>query len=141
MNSKMLKWERFQLNEKHPWRAGDLCTPTYDEVGEGIIYRVLEIKGANLKVKPVFSVMADATKHRTRSLYKGFLVPLSLIDLATEYARFGLFIASEAKHHGEQETAAATIPAGDGGVDQRRDEDDDGGGLCADTAASMRDIG
>lgn len=138
MSSKMTRWERRQLSEKHPWRVGDLCTATYNDVGEGLIYRVLEVNGTQLKVKPVFGVIADTANRKTRSLGKGWCVPLSLIDLATEYTRFGLFIANEARIRGmddEPETAAATIPAGDGGVDQRRDEDDDGGGLCADAAA------
>lgn len=131
----MNKWEIRKQNEQHPWRVGDLCTAVYDNVGEGLIYRVIEVNGGQLKVRPTFGVIASTSGRKTRTMGKGWCKPLSLVDLATAYTKFGLFIAQEAKHRAEQETDTEEVPAGDSDDDEGRQDDADGGGLCADISA------
>jgi hypothetical protein len=77
----MTRWKGRQASEKHPWRVGDLCTVTYYDVGTGLIYRVLEVDGNELKVEPVFGIIIDIGHRKNRSLNKGWCVPLSIIDL------------------------------------------------------------
>lgn len=131
------RWQKRQRNESHKWHVGELCTCVYGEVGEGLIYRVIEVMPSNqLKVKPVFGVIADTAHRKVRNIGAGWCTPLSLVELATEYTRFGLFIAQEAKRRGaEPETDAEEVPAGDDRDDQGRSDHDDGGGLCADVSA------
>lgn len=139
----MSTWSKRQENQRHPWRVGDLCTAVYDNRGEGLIYRVMEVIDASsgqfdrtvaqLVVKPVYGVVADVKGRKTRTLGAGYCTPLSLVDLATEYTRFGLFISNEARRRGAEPTAdAEEVPAGHAGDDAGRAPPDDGGGLCAD---------
>lgn len=140
-------WAKREENRKHPWRVGDLCTAVYDNRGEGLIYRVTEvIDGASsgqfdrahvsLVVKPVYGVVADVKGRKTRTLGAGYCTPLSLIDLATEYTRFGLFISQEAKRRGaEPEADPEEVSTRDAGDVEGRPAPDDGGGLCADIAS------
>lgn len=149
-----MRRERSLENAKHPWRVGDLCTAIYGDVGEGLIYRVVHITDTSsagtwsrpwdkeLRVVPVFGVIADTMGRKPRKLGAGWCTPLSLVDLATEYTRFGLFIANEAKKRSESTATedespadAAEVPAGDAGDVEGRASDVDGGGLCADIAA------
>lgn len=130
------RWQKRQMNEGHKWRVDELCTCVYGEVGEGLIYRVIEVNGNQLKVKPVYGVIADTTHRKTRSIGAGWCTPLSLVDLATEYTRFGLFIANEAKRRGaEPEADAEEVSTRDAGDVEGRSAPDDGGGLCADISS------
>lgn len=143
----MSSWTKQEENRKHPWREGDLCTAVYDNRGEGLIYRVMEVidgvntgqfdrRAVQLVVKPVYGVVADVKGRKTRTLGAGYCTPLSLVDLATEYTRFGLFISNEARRRGaEPEADAEEVPAGDAGDVKGRPDPDDGGGLCADVSA------
>lgn len=134
-----MNWTERAKNQEHDWRVGELCTAVYDSVGEGLIYRVVDVKGKQLRVTPVFGVMASINRRKTRSLGAGWCTPLSLVDLANEYMKFGLFISNEAKHRGaEQEGVSTEIPAGNVSGPASGDPIiDDGGGLCADIAARV----
>lgn len=92
-------------NAKHPWREGELCTAVYNNLGEGLIYRVTGIVRAGnslrpsplLKVIPIFGVVADPAGRMPRTLDACYCTPTSLVDLATMYAKFGLFISEESR--------------------------------------------
>lgn len=135
--AKLTKKKRSIDNALHQWRVGEVCTAVYDNLGEGLIYRVTDVTirseggEALLKVTPVFGVIADPSGRKPRQLSARYCTPLSLIDLATMYAKFGLWIAEEAKNRGDeqQETDSETVPAGDDGVDEGRSEDGNDCGL------------
>lgn len=141
----MSSLKKREENRRHPWRVGDLCTAVYDNRGEGLIYRVTRVDRLDdqlgrphvtLVVKPIYGVVADVKGRKTRTLGAGYCSPLSLIDLATEYTRFGLFISQEARNRGaEPEADAEEVPAGDAGDVEGRPDPDDGCGLCADFSA------
>ena len=133
-------------NLEHPWHVGELCTLTYDERGHGIIYRVVELYMHHqfATVVPVYGVIASTKGRHKRSVSVGYCTPLSLVELATEYTKFGMFIASEAnKYENENEPKddaepprdTEAVPPGDNGDVERRQDDDDGVGLCADISA------
>ena len=140
MNLKMTRWERQKINAQHPWRVGELCQAFYDNIGEGYIYRVLKVTAVGnspiLKIEPIFGVLAGAKSRKNRDLGAGYCTPLTLIDLATEYSRFGLFIAQEAKRNGaEPETVAEDISPRQPDHVEGREEDVSASGLCADFSA------
>lgn len=147
----MIRREKSISNAKHPWKVGDLCTAIYNDVGEGLIYRVVHITDTScagtwsrpwdkeLKVVPVYGVIADMSCRKPRKLGAGWCTPLSLIDLATEYARFGLFISNEARTRSttedESSPDAEEVSSGQAGDEPIRGQSDDGSGLCADISA------
>jgi len=98
-------------NMAHPWRVGDLCNALYNEIGAGVIYRVMDVKvtdrvwsGNNrtsLTVTPVHGVVSDISNRRPRTLDSAFCRPLSIVDLSTEYASLGNFIRDEVKKRSE----------------------------------------
>lgn len=101
-------------NKQHPWQPGELCTCTYGNVGKGIVYRVTKVDNTvtkwglscTLDLIPVHGVLADVGAHRPRrSMGAGYCTPLSLIELATEYAKLGNFIRDEAMKKGEDGAA------------------------------------
>lgn len=81
------------------FKVGDLCTCAYKDAGSGVIYRVIEkpASGNLIKIKPVLGFFTVTQGKRVRELSASWCKPLSLIDLATTYNKFGLFIANEAK--------------------------------------------
>lgn len=98
----------------HRWAIGDMCKAVYNNVGEGLVYRVVDIvtdassdkfiiasDGFILVLVPVHGVLANIKNRKRRELGEGWCTPLSLVDLAAEYARFGEFIAEEAKKRSE----------------------------------------
>lgn len=129
----------------HRWSVGDLCTATYKNVGEGIIYRVIEVSTVNplnpswpnstvLKLKPIFGVIADVERRRTRELGAGWCTPLSLVDLGVRYMEFGTFIREEAlRRAGQPETTQQTR---DG---EAPGDASTGYGVCADFSARTED--
>lgn len=130
------------INEKHQWRVGDLCAVIAGTGVEGLIYRVLEViprsRGDAVKLMPVFGVITDIARRKVRTLGTGWCTPLSLVDLATEYTRFGLFIAQEAKNRGDEPKGCAEeVPTWDAGDDQGRHDPDDDRGLCTDISARV----
>lgn len=87
------------------WQVGDLCKAVYDNIGEGIIYRVTAVNEnrwskLDLDLVPVFGVLANIKGRRKRSLDTAYCTPLSLVDMGTEYMLFGNFIKEEAKLRG-----------------------------------------
>lgn len=99
-------------NMAHPWRVGDLCNALYNEIGAGVIYRVLDVKvkahvypgviyRMSLTVIPVHGVISDISNRRSRILDSAFCRPLSIVDLSTEYASLGNFIRDEVKKRSE----------------------------------------
>lgn len=97
------------MSEKHEWQVGDLCTCIYGGTGHGVIYRVIKIRKVSsqhwadtqqLEIVPVHGVMTSTKRRAKRNLAAGWCSFVSLIDLATEYAKFGTFISEEAKKRG-----------------------------------------
>jgi len=90
---------------EYRWHVGELCKAVYDNIGEGIIYRVRAIEENTfgqtcLEVVPVFGCFANIKGRRKRSLGIGWCTPLSLVDLGNEYMRLASFIQDEAKLRG-----------------------------------------
>lgn len=90
---------------EYKWRVGELCKAVYDNIGEGIIYRVTAVEENKhgqtcLEVLPVFGCFANIARRKKRSLGIGWCTPLSLVDLGNEYLKFGNFIKDEARSHG-----------------------------------------
>lgn len=99
--------------QKHVWRIGDLCTCTYNDIGQGVIYRVTKIRTdrwdgdlKELTIAPVHSVFADITRRKPRTHDERSMKPLSLVDLGMTYLALGRFIADEAKKMGEDSEPA-----------------------------------
>lgn len=96
------------MSEQYNWQVGELCKAVYDNIGEGIIYRVTGVRKledrptatVQLDLLPVFGAFADIKRRRKRSLGAGWCTPLSLVDLGHEYMQLGLFIQEEAKSRG-----------------------------------------
>ncbi len=127
-------------NIKHPWYVGELCTAVYDNMGEGIIYRVTGVSRVSaaptsgvaplLKLAPVYGVLSDVSRRKPRTLDAGYCTPMSIVDLASEYSNFGLFIAEEARRRGtDEETNTEALPTWDDASDEERIESGDGSGL------------
>jgi hypothetical protein len=112
MKNKNIREQQFK-NLQHPWKVGDLCNALYNEIGAGVIYRVVNVKEKQtpyhplrpcshiLTVVPVHGVISDISHRKTRMLNSAFCQPLSIVDLATEYAKLGTFIADEVKRMSE----------------------------------------
>lgn len=106
------------MEDKHVWRVGDLCTAVYNNVGEGIIYRVEGITpcygypanadALTLDLTPVHGIFAVISKRRYRNLGAGWCRYLSLIDLGTEYMKFAAFIRDEALRNDDKDTTVCT---------------------------------
>lgn len=134
----------------HEWKEGELCTATYKNVGEGIIYRVMEVTLTNplnfrhpasttLKLKPVVGVIASIENRRTRELPARYCQPLSLVDMAMRYMEFGTFIREEALRRGAQSSPnAEEVPTREPGGETPGD-DGAGPGLCADFSARFEE--
>jgi len=115
------------VNSKHSWRVGELCTAVYDNLGEGVIYRVTKITRFTssaihsthtvLGITPVFGVIVDIEGKRTRDLDTRYCTPLTLVDLGVAYMNFGMFIAQQAKGPGDdvEKGDAEDVPAGSDG--------------------------
>lgn len=96
------------MAEQHEWQVGELCTCTYGGTGHGVIYRVIDVDNQGdvrpgywqLTLVPVFAVIAKTKGRGKRKIGAGWCSPKSLVDLASEYAKFGVFIAEEAKRRG-----------------------------------------
>lgn len=100
------------MNEEHVWEVGDLCTyVSPDNTGWGVLYRVEwiesyesivpKIKGVLLNLFPVTAIFFSTKKRKRMKLVEpSRCTYMSLVDLATAYANFGLFIAEEAKRKG-----------------------------------------
>lgn len=95
------------METKHEWAIGDLCTCTYGGTGHGVIYRVIAkmpghfgAQEGMLHIAPAHGVMAKTERRGKRKIGAGWCKPLTLVDLGTEYVRFGLFIQEEAKRRG-----------------------------------------
>lgn len=125
-------------NVRHAWRIGDLCKAVYNNVGEGLLYRVLLVdtrstgggmKYTVLKVTPVYGVMASIERRKTRSLGADWCTYVSLTDLGTEYMRLGNFIRDQAMRFGDHTAQEPTDAVED------VPESDDEQGMCADIAA------
>jgi len=98
------------MSEEHVWQVGQLCTCAYNDVGPGILYRVTAVTqntkfwgGTSiLKLTPILGMLSpDFKGRRKRSLSSAHCQPQSLIDLASEYAKLGVFISDEAKRRSE----------------------------------------
>lgn len=66
------------------FKPGDLVTCNYEGVGDGVVYRVVEVTGQyTIKVKPIFSCFPgmDVKKRKTRDIGAGWCTKLSLDDL------------------------------------------------------------
>lgn len=82
-----------------------MCTCTYNGNGHGVIYRVTHVDNAGdvrpgywqLTLVPVFAVIAKTKGRGKRTIGAGWCTPITLIDLASEYQKFGIFISEEAK--------------------------------------------
>lgn len=92
--------------EKHVWRVGDLCRATYNNVGEGLLYRVVDVsvksgyapnssQYVSLKVSPIYGILADLERRKTRTLGEGWCTYVSIVDLGMEYMKLGTFIRDE----------------------------------------------
>jgi len=94
----------------HVWQVGDLCTYVSTEnAGWGVLYRVEKIhiddrgffKPGLFDLLPITAVFFSVKKRRRmKGVDPSRCTYMSLVDLATEYAKFGLFIAEEAKKRG-----------------------------------------
>jgi len=124
------------ISSKHFWRVGELCTAVYDNLGEGVIYRVTKVKrrpsnvppmssSSLLAITPVFGVIVDIEGKRTRDLDARYCTPLSLVDLGVAYMNFGMFIAQQAKGPGDdvEKGDAEDVPAGNDGDIKERSQD------------------
>ena len=124
MKLKTKKAQQRAINSRHPWRVGELCTTVYDNLGEGVIYRVIDVKRLSrpdisplLVILPTFGVIVDIDGKRPRTLDAGYCTPMSIVDLGTAYVNFGLFIAQEARSRGssDEETSPEEVPSRDDG--------------------------
>ena len=91
---------------EHKWTVGDLCETSYGGIGHGMIYRVAAISSRGngsvsvLKIVPIVGVLTDIEGRKPRSMGAGWCRPVTLVYLANEYAKFGEFIAEEARRRG-----------------------------------------
>lgn len=95
---------------QHEWQVGDLCLCTYGGTGHGVVYRVMEAGPLNkdsfrreyqmLTIAPAYACIAKLKGRGKRKIGAGYCTPVSLVDLASEYAKLGHFIADEAKKRG-----------------------------------------
>ncbi len=94
------------MSKEHEWAVGDLCKAVYNNVGEGLIYRVTKVGGKHpwliLTVKPVYGIMANTENRKVRTLGAGYCTYVSLADLGMEYMNFGTFIRDYALSLGMQ---------------------------------------
>ena len=111
-----------KTDPNHAWQVGDLCTYVYDGRGWGILYRVTKVEPIQptqmgnfvlynsdclLSLQPALGVLQDIDNRKGRKrVASSACTHQSLIDLATEYSKFGLFIAEEAKKKGTDDGAA-----------------------------------
>lgn len=99
---------------EYSWKVGELCTCTYGNTGHGVIYRVMKVgEGRSyhreyqmLEIAPAFAVVASTEGRGKRKIGAGWCTPLTLVEMATSYARFGTFIADEAKRLGAEDGTA-----------------------------------
>jgi hypothetical protein len=91
----------------HEWHVGDLCTYTWNELGHGVVYRVVGFgsrpwrgnrskQHAVMHVKPIFGFMQEITDRKVRDVVIDYTFhgakPIVLIDLAREHLRLANFI-------------------------------------------------
>lgn len=130
--------QRQVVNMKHSWRVGELCTAVYDNLGEGVIYRVSDVKRQGtsplLVIVPVFGVIVDIEGKRPRVLDARYCTPMNLVDLGTSYVNFGLFIAEESRRLGDavKKGDAEETPTGLASDLKEESPGLDGRGLLAD---------
>jgi hypothetical protein len=145
--------EQLIRNARHHWQVGELCNTTYGGIGQGTIYRVVEVIDASqrskfshptdkeLKIVPVFGIINDIEARKSRNLGAAWCSPLSIIDLAMEYAKFGLFISDETKRLNnvasttEPSSNSTNIPSRSTYNVERRIESYDDFGLCSDISS------
>lgn len=131
------------MPEQHEWRVGDLCKATYNNIGEGLVYRVTKVDKREtwpypgvqtpghppkqityiLTVKPVYGVLASIENRKTRKMGAMYCTYVSIADMGMEYMKFGNFIRDEALRLGADLKEPPKPP--------QVDEDD---GVCADIA-------
>lgn len=120
--------------DNHEWRVGDMCRAVYNNVGDGMLYRVVDIvmksnyvgkQYATLKVAPIYGILTNIERRKTRTLGEGYCTYVSILDLGMEYMKLGTFIRDEAMRVGkdEEEPELELVV---------KDED---AGVCADVAA------
>lgn len=112
------KLEIQKQNQAHPWRIGELCGAFYNEIGPGVIYRVINVetktyhymtKGetkTSLTITPVHGVVTDISNRRQRILDSAYCTPLSIVELSTEYASLGNFIRDEVQKRSTADDAS-----------------------------------
>jgi hypothetical protein len=94
------------MTDDHVWRKGDLCRRWV-----GIISRVIEVKKADLskppgsrqryvRLKIVQATPLFGTHSKKTVVLASRCAYVSLVDLGTEYVRFGAFIRDEALRGG-----------------------------------------
>lgn len=97
-------------NSKHDWKVNDLCACNYGGVGEGLVYRVIEIHGdlllgLQLTIKPVLGVFADKKGRKKRALAAGWCIPLSPRDLYDYLDSLSVFIKQEEERRKNERTS------------------------------------
>jgi len=105
------------FDSDYPWRVGEICTCNYQGIAGGLLYIVTEVTppreeklangtkyqaDAQLKIKPVYGLFQDIEGRKTRKIGAGWCRPQSLIELSTEYAKLGHFIADLARLRGAE---------------------------------------
>jgi len=105
------KEEKVSQKAKREWRVGDLCR--YGET----IFRVREIgkkeAGTNYQALYLSAVFAFSpqSEWRDENVPAVWCHPVTLLDLAVLYTKFGNFIAEEARLRGEDDGTAADVLA------------------------------
>ena len=97
-----------EKEERHVWQAGDLCAyrrGTHDMKHTAVIYRVIDVEdfGGHTKlwIKPVFGFLDSLYSEHTHDCNAEKMVPMTVVALGTERARFDDFLQQEARRHGK----------------------------------------
>lgn len=87
------------------WLINDLAKLT--DGNDAIVYRVIDIQENDwdletLTIKPVYGIVTELKNEQCRVIESEYCKKLTMIDMATEYARFGAFIAAETKRRNDE---------------------------------------
>lgn len=92
---------------KNPYKPGDLCTMTHHNgAGEGILWQVIAVKGAFIRIKPAFAITGPSVLRAKRVEYHA-VQGINLVQLCELRHQFDEFIQSIVKQRSTSETVEA----------------------------------
>lgn len=85
------------MHFQNPYRPGDLCTVTHSNgAGEGVLWQVIAVKGAFIRIKPVFTITGESVLRAKRIEYHG-VQGVNLVQLCDMRRQFDEFIQAIVK--------------------------------------------